>query len=79
MPPKVNKPLIQWMQEQTKTCCQWAFIEKYGAKKMSAKEAAAKLGVSPRTVEEARSMVKNGALRCRKAPNCCQLKEKEKC
>lgn len=73
---KVNKPLIQWMQEQTKTCCQWAFLEKYST--LSAKAAAAKLGVSPRTVEEARSMVKNGALRCRKAANC-QHKEKQKC
>lgn len=77
MPNKVKKPLIQWLTEQTKTCCQWAFLERYRGD--SAKAAAAKLGVSPRTVEEARSMVKNGALRCRRAPNCCQSKEKPKC
>jgi Mn-dependent DtxR family transcriptional regulator len=71
-----NKPLIQLLTETSNCCCQWAFLERY--KGISAKAAAAKLGVSPRTVEEARSMVKNGALRCRKTDNC-QHKEKPKC
>lgn len=69
------KPLIQFLSETSGACCQWQFLQQFNG--LTLKATAKKLGVSERTISEARSMVANGALRCRRAKGCACDKKKE--
>lgn len=64
------KPLIQFLSETSGACCQWFFLSQPAYRGKTNKELAAILGVSERTVSEARSMLNNGAFACRRKKDC---------
>lgn len=66
----MGKPLIQFLSETSKACCQWGFMKQFAH--LTNRAAAAKLGLSIRTVGEWRSMAKDGAFACRNRENCCE-------